>query len=102
MKAPIKREPSAEEIKDVRDKIFCAAPEYDTAKLKVYLRGFVNARVIKFIFEYLESKNMDTTSVQSIINIPECAIEQGWLSIPSCKELYLLQQELKKNLVKPE
>lgn len=64
-------------------------------EFKIYLRGLVNERVLHFISEhFLAEHNCANPTLEQIAKIPFDSIEQSWLSIPSQKELLLIQQNL--------
>lgn len=61
---------------------------------KTYLTGALNKRIIHFLDEYFTSKNIHAPEMKDIKEIDFRTIENSWLSVPSCKELMLFQQNI--------
>jgi len=63
---------------------------------KTYLSGTLNKRIIHFLDEWFIINNIFAPSIQNITEITDDELLQSWLSLKSCKELMLFQQDVKK------
>jgi len=62
---------------------------------KAYLQGVLNRSNIHFLEEYFILNNIHAPQLADIKSIEWSVLENSWLSVTSCKELALFQQQIK-------